>query len=82
MAPETRYVVNVGLFADEKNARRAADVLRQAKQPVLRDRVRSSKGLLNRVRVGPFNSQADADKAAQTIRSLELNAVVVPQALP
>ena len=81
-APETRYVVNVGLFADEKNARRAADVLRQAKQPVLRDRVRSSKGLLNRVRVGPFNSQADADKAAQTIRSLELDAVVVPQALP
>lgn len=82
VAPETRYVVNVGLFADEKNARRAADVLRQAKQPVLRDRVRSSKGLLNRVRVGPFNSQAEADKAAQTIRSLELDAVVAPQALP
>jgi cell division protein FtsN len=49
---------------------------------VLRDRVRSSKGLLNRVRVGPFNSQAEADKAAQTIRSLELDAVVAPQALP
>jgi cell division septation protein DedD len=82
VAPETRYVVNVGLFADEKNARRAADVLRQAKQPVLRDRVRSSKGLLNRVRVGPFNSQAEADTAAQTIRSLDLDAVVVPQVLP
>lgn len=82
MVPETRYLVNVGLFADEKNARRAADVLRKAGQPVLRDKVRSSKGLLNRVRVGPFNSQAQAEKAAQTIRSLELDAVVVPQVLP
>lgn len=82
MVPETRYLVNIGLFADEKNARRAADVLRKAGQPVLRDKVRSSKGLLNRVRVGPFNSQAQADKAAQTIRSLELDAVVVPQVLP
>jgi cell division septation protein DedD len=82
VVPETRYLVNVGLFADEKNARRAADVLRKAGQPVLRDKVRSSKGLLNRVRVGPFNSQAQAEKAAQTIRSLELDAVVVPQVLP
>jgi cell division septation protein DedD len=82
VVPETRYLVNIGLFADEKNARRAADVLRKAGQPVLRDKVRSSKGLLNRVRVGPFNSQAQADKAAQTIRSLELDAVVVPQVLP
>jgi hypothetical protein len=77
-----RYLVNVGLFADEANARRAADTLRQAKQPVLRDRIRSSKGVLNRVRVGPFKSQAEAAQAAQTIQSLQLDAVVVAQELP
>jgi cell division septation protein DedD len=70
------YMVNVGLFADENNARNAYTKLKDAGLPAQSQEIKSSKGPRTRVRVGPFETQAEADRAADTIRGLHLEAQV------
>jgi DedD protein len=41
--------------------------------------IKSSKGPLTRVRVGPFETQTEADTAAEKIRALKLEAAVIKQ---
>jgi len=74
--PGDTYMVNVGLFADENNARNAYTKLKDAGLPAQSQEVKSSKGPRTRVRVGPFETQAEADRAADTIRGLNLEAQV------
>lgn len=76
-APRPRWHghgVNVGMFADAANAERAAARLRQAGLPVRTDPVDSARGLLTRVRVGPFDTREQAVAAADTVRNLGLEA--------
>jgi hypothetical protein len=78
-APEPgKFLINVGLFADDNNARNALVKLQDAGLPALSQEVTSSKGKgkRTRVRVGPFETQAEADRAAERIRALKLDAVV------
>jgi cell division septation protein DedD len=70
------YYINVGLFAIASNGTRAQKKLQDAQLPVLLDTVSSDKGMLTRVRVGPFASKAKANAAAKTIRGLKLEARV------
>lgn len=72
----TGYGINVGLFADEGNARRAHERLLQAGLPATAQAMATTKGPRTRVRVGPFQHRADADAAAQRIRALGLEALV------
>lgn len=78
-APQTAlpYFINVGLFANDSNARYAQAKLVDAGLVSLRHALTTSKGKLTRVRVGPFDSKAEADAAAQKIRELKLDAVVI-----
>ena len=79
-APESAtYLINVGLFADPNNARNAFTKLQDAGVPALSQEVNSSKGTRTRVRVGPFETQAEADRVAERIRALPLDAVVIKQ---
>lgn len=79
-ASETgKFLINVGLFADENNARNALVKLQDAGLPALSQEIKSSKGKRTRVRVGPFESQPEADRAAERIRALQLDAVVFKQ---
>lgn len=70
------YGINVGLFADPANGRRAFERLRQAGLAATLDQVSTAGGLRSRVRVGPFSDRAAADAAAQRIHALGLEAVV------
>jgi len=70
------YVVNVGLFADENNARNAFTKLVDAGLPATRTKVHGPKGKFQRVRVGPFATQTEANTAAEKIRGLGLDAIV------
>ncbi|BEU95331.1 SPOR domain-containing protein [Acidovorax sp. DW039] len=70
------YYINVGLFADEANARKAQSRLLNEGLPAFRQTLESAKGTRTRVRVGPYSTRAEADTAAASIRSLELDAVV------
>ncbi len=76
-APGAKFLINVGLFADANNARNAYTKLLDAGLPALSRELKSAKGLRTRVRVGPFESQAEADSAAEKIRALRLDAAVV-----
>jgi cell division protein FtsN len=79
-AAETgKFLINVGLFADANNARNAYVKLQDAGLPALSQEVTSSKGPRTRVRVGPFESQPEADRAAERIRALKLDAAIFKQ---
>jgi cell division protein FtsN len=71
------YFINVGLFADQNNALNAYTRLTDAGVTATKGTVKGPRGTFTRVRAGPYATQAEADKAAETIRSLKLDAVVV-----
>jgi cell division septation protein DedD len=75
--PEHRFLVNVGLFADPNNARNAAAKLEDAGITPLINEIETGKGTRTRVRAGPFASQAEAERAADKIQFIGLDAVVV-----
>ena len=79
MGTAAGYYINVGLFADEANARRAQARLLNEGLPAFRQTLNHARGRLTRVRVGPYDSAAQAQAAAQTIRALALDAVVFRQ---
>jgi cell division septation protein DedD len=72
-----RYLINVGLFAQQDNALRAHATLQAAGLPALSESLQTRNGQRTRVRVGPFATRAQADAAAEQIRSLQLEAVVI-----
>jgi len=74
------YYINVGLFADEANARKAQARLLNEGLPAFRQELNASSGRRIRVRVGPYPGRAEADAAAASIRSMGLEAVVFRQA--
>lgn len=73
------YYINVGLFADEANARKAQARLLNEGLPAFRQELQSAKGRRIRVRVGPYNNRAGADAAATSIRAMGLEAIVFKQ---
>ncbi len=75
-AAEEKFLINVGLFADANNARNAYTKLQDAGLPALSQEVASKKGPRTRVRVGPFESRAEAERVADKIRALQLDAAV------
>lgn len=77
-APNSKkYFVNVGLFADENNALNAYTRLSDAGLASTKTKVKGTRGTFTRVRAGPYATQAEATKAAEKIRTLQLDAVVV-----
>ena len=73
------YYINVGLFADEANARKAQARLLNEGLPAFRQELQSAKGRRIRVRVGPYNNRNGADAAATSIRAMGLEAIVFKQ---
>lgn len=72
------YYVNVGLFAKPDNAARAHAKLVQAQLPSVAKELKTTKASsLTRVRVGPFKTRQDAQAAAEKIKSLQLDAIIV-----
>ncbi len=70
------FYINVGLFAVPTNGTNAFRTLEKAELPVFTDVVKSKKGALTRVRVGPYMNKALADAAADKIKGMKLEAVV------
>lgn len=71
------YFINVGLFANDWNARYAQAKLIKAEVVSFRHALMTAKGKLTRIRAGPYDSQEEADAAAKTIQALGLEAVVI-----
>lgn len=73
------YYINVGLFAEEANARKAQARLLNEGLPAFRQTLATAKGQRIRVRVGPYTTTKEATAAAAQIRALQLEAVVFKQ---
>jgi DedD protein len=72
-----RYVVQVGAFADAAKAREARLKVERAGLKTYTQVAQTSEGKRTRVRVGPFGSRAEADRAAGKIKGLKLPAAIL-----
>lgn len=71
------YFINVGLFAVPENAAKAHAKLLEAQLPSVLKELKAAKGRQIRVRVGPYRSKADAQAAVETIKALQLDAIIL-----
>jgi len=71
-----RFVVQVGAFADADKAKEVRQKLEKAGLKTYTNVAKTADGERTRVRVGPFGSRADADKAAARVKGLALSAAV------
>ncbi len=77
-AEATKLVVQVGAFSDADKVREVRRKLEQAGLKTYTQSVEGKDGKrTTRVRVGPFETRAEADKAAARIRKLDLQANVI-----
>jgi DedD protein len=76
-APELRLVVQVGAFADAAKAREVRQRLEKAGLKTYTQVADTKDGKRIRVRVGPFASKEEADKAADKIKTLDLTATIL-----
>ena len=76
-AAEVRLVVQVGAFADADKARDARIKLEKAGLKTYTQVADTKDGKRTRVRVGPFATKAEAEKAASKIKTLDLPAAIL-----
>lgn len=72
-----RFVVQVGAFADELKAREVRLKLEKAGFKTYTHVAETPEGKRTRVRVGPFDNKADAQRAAEKIKGLDLPGAVL-----
>lgn len=76
-AGEGRFVVQVGAFADAKRAQEVRLKVEHAGLKTYTHVAQTKDGSRIRVRVGPFGSKSEADKAAARIKRLDLPAAIL-----
>lgn len=72
-----RFVIQVGAFADDAKAREVRQKLEKAGLKTYTNVAKTADGERTRVRVGPFASRAEADRAAGKVKGLSLPAAVL-----
>jgi DedD protein len=70
-------VVQVGAFADETRAREVRQKLERAGLKTYTHVAETAEGRRIRVRVGPFDTRAEAEKVAARVKALGLSAAVL-----
>ena len=78
-AQEGRFIVQVGAFADAAAAQEVQEKLQRAGFKTYTQVVNTKNGKRTRVRVGPVEGRAEADKAAARVKALGLAASVQTQ---
>lgn len=76
-ASEGRFVVQVGAFADAVRAREVRQKVEHAGLKTYTHVAETKDGSRIRVRVGPFATRAEAEKAAEKIKKLALPAAIL-----
>ncbi len=74
---EGRFVVQVGAFADPAKAREARAKVERAGLKTYTHVAQTKDGKRIRVRVGPFETRGEADKAASKIKGLDMPAAIL-----
>ena len=76
-AGELRFVVQVGAFADASKAQETRLKVEKAGLKTYTHVAETKEGRRIRVRIGPFATRADADKAAERIKGLNLPTTIL-----
>ncbi len=76
-ADEDRYVVQVGAFAEVARSKEVRQKLERAGLKTYTQVVETKEGRRIRVRVGPYADKAQADRAVDKVKKLELPATVL-----
>ena len=74
---DSRFVVQVGAFADAAKAQETRLKVERAGLKTYTHVAETKEGKRTRVRVGPFASRAEAEKAASKIKGLDLPAAIL-----
>lgn len=77
VAEDSRYIIQVGAFADATKAREVRLRLEKAGFKTYTHVAETKEGQRIRVRVGPFGSKAEADKVADKVKALSLPAAIL-----
>lgn len=72
-----RFFVSIGTYAELTNAAAAEKRVRQAGLPVVSFSSTTNKGTLTRLRAGPFNTRAEAERAQRLLQAQRLPAKVL-----
>jgi DedD protein len=72
-----RFVVQVGAFADPAKASEARQKLEKAGLKTYTHVTKTAEGERTRVRVGPFGTRAEADRAASRVKGLSMPAAIL-----
>ena len=72
-----RFIVQFGSFAEEGKAREVRQKVERTGLKTYAQVATTSEGKRYRVRVGPFPTRAEAEKAANKIKSLNLPAAIL-----
>lgn len=72
-----RFVVQVGAFADADKAKEVRQKLEKAGLKTYTHVAKTADGERTRVRVGPFGTRAEADRAASKVKGLSLPAAIL-----
>jgi DedD protein len=73
----TRFVVQVGAYADETAAKDVRQRVEKLGFKTFTQDVQTPNGRRIRVRIGPFDSQADAQKALERLKGAKLPGAVL-----
>jgi DedD protein len=76
-AAESRFIVQVGAFADATRAHEVRQKVEHAGLKTYTHVAQTKEGSRIRVRVGPFGTRAEAEKAAEKIKKLALPAAIL-----
>ena len=74
---EGRFIVQVGAFADVSKAQQVRTKVEKAGMKTYTHVAETKDGKRTRVRVGPFATRAEAEKAAGRIKGLDLPAAIL-----
>ena len=77
-AASSHYIIQVGAFAEAEKASEVRAKLQMAGVSAFTQNVKTSTGNRIRVRVGPFNSKEEAERAAAKVKAQGLPAALVP----
>ncbi len=72
-----RYVVQVGAFADPAKAAEVRQKLEKAGLKTYTHVAQTAEGARTRVRLGPFSTRAEADRAASRVKGLSMPAAIL-----
>ncbi|MBI4291810.1 MAG: SPOR domain-containing protein [Betaproteobacteria bacterium] len=81
-SPSNTWVVQIGAFADPKNAKQLQAKLTAAGIKSYSETVKAKNGEQTRVRLGPFAGRADAEKAGEKAKALGFRADLVAPGAP